>query len=85
MCFRGKYRAAFNVARCIPGLPAGWQEQPHAAHRPVGRRAPTHCISAVLLTDDGATVATGRHDGMPLGPLRDLDVEEMNADRTFYM
>uniref|UniRef100_A0AC11DB26 WD repeat domain 7 n=1 Tax=Ovis aries TaxID=9940 RepID=A0AC11DB26_SHEEP len=28
-----------------------------------GRRAPTHCISAVLLTDDGATVATGCHDG----------------------
>uniref|UniRef100_A0A4W2BVC6 WD repeat-containing protein 7 n=1 Tax=Bos indicus x Bos taurus TaxID=30522 RepID=A0A4W2BVC6_BOBOX len=28
-----------------------------------GRRAPTHCISAVLLTDDGATVVTGCHDG----------------------
>ncbi|XP_066102373.1 WD repeat-containing protein 7 isoform X3 [Saccopteryx bilineata] len=28
-----------------------------------GRKAPTHCISAVLLTDDGATVVTGCHDG----------------------
>ncbi|KAB0357313.1 hypothetical protein FD754_001469 [Muntiacus muntjak] len=28
-----------------------------------GRRAPTHCISAVLLTDDGATIVTGCHDG----------------------
>ncbi|XP_028336616.1 WD repeat-containing protein 7 isoform X7 [Physeter macrocephalus] len=28
-----------------------------------GRKAPTHCISAVLLTDDGATIVTGCHDG----------------------
>uniref|UniRef100_G3VID4 WD repeat-containing protein 7 n=1 Tax=Sarcophilus harrisii TaxID=9305 RepID=G3VID4_SARHA len=28
-----------------------------------GRKAPTHCISAVLLMDDGATIVTGCHDG----------------------
>lgn len=38
-----------------------------------GRRAPTHCISAVLLTDDGATVVTGCHDGQIC--LWDLSVE----------
>uniref|UniRef100_A0A5K1TVZ6 WD repeat domain 7 n=1 Tax=Callithrix jacchus TaxID=9483 RepID=A0A5K1TVZ6_CALJA len=38
-----------------------------------GRKAPTHCISAVLLTDDGATVVTGCHDGQIC--LWDLSVE----------
>ncbi|XP_027724752.1 WD repeat-containing protein 7 [Vombatus ursinus] len=28
-----------------------------------GRKAPTHCISTVLLMDDGATIVTGCHDG----------------------
>ncbi|XP_055993934.1 WD repeat-containing protein 7 [Sorex fumeus] len=28
-----------------------------------GRKAPTHCISSVLLTDDRATIVTGCHDG----------------------
>uniref|UniRef100_A0A2K6JZZ1 WD repeat domain 7 n=1 Tax=Rhinopithecus bieti TaxID=61621 RepID=A0A2K6JZZ1_RHIBE len=38
-----------------------------------GRKAPTHCISAVLLTDDGATIVTGCHDGQIC--LWDLSVE----------
>ncbi|XP_023570958.1 WD repeat-containing protein 7 isoform X3 [Octodon degus] len=38
-----------------------------------GRRAPTHCISTVLLTDDGATIVTGCHDGQIC--LWDLSVE----------
>lgn len=28
-----------------------------------GRKAPTHCISSILLTDDGGTIVTGCHDG----------------------
>nr|KAF6424207.1 WD repeat domain 7 [Rousettus aegyptiacus] len=38
-----------------------------------GRKAPTHCISAVLLMDDGATIVTGCHDGQIC--LWDLSVE----------
>uniref|UniRef100_A0A452TD53 WD repeat domain 7 n=1 Tax=Ursus maritimus TaxID=29073 RepID=A0A452TD53_URSMA len=38
-----------------------------------GRKAPTHCISAVLLTDDGTTIVTGCHDGQIC--LWDLSVE----------
>uniref|UniRef100_A0A5F9DV86 WD repeat domain 7 n=1 Tax=Oryctolagus cuniculus TaxID=9986 RepID=A0A5F9DV86_RABIT len=38
-----------------------------------GRKAPTHCISAVLLTDDGDTIVTGCHDGQIC--LWDLSVE----------
>uniref|UniRef100_A0A8C0QQT5 WD repeat-containing protein 7 n=1 Tax=Canis lupus familiaris TaxID=9615 RepID=A0A8C0QQT5_CANLF len=38
-----------------------------------GRKAPTHCISTVLLTDDGTTIVTGCHDGQIC--LWDLSVE----------
>lgn len=51
-----------------------------------GRRAPTHCISAVLLTDDGATVVTGCHDGqICLWDLStELEVSIHNVSCAFY-
>ena len=64
MCFRGKYRNIYPCSHCISRFAS--RMAANSLVLPIvlwGRRAPTHCISAVLLTDDGATIVTGCHDG----------------------
>lgn len=46
-----------------------------------GRKAPTHCISSILLTDDGGTIVTGCHDGQIC--LWDLSVDLEVSIRMF--
>ncbi|KAK7819069.1 hypothetical protein U0070_002381, partial [Myodes glareolus] len=42
-----------------------------------GRKAPTHCISSILLTDDGGTIVTGCHDGQ-------ICLWDLSVDLEFY-